>query len=451
MEKLLKTIKIGLLLFTLIFPSQSLQIWAQENADNQAAELVLKEESLTLPRLNESSFYQRIDRKTQKILKDMGGQFTAEERSFLERVRVSTLKFLKEQNPYHHVKDLFLKHGLGVGITAGVTEFMTIIVLPAIFTSAGLPELAVMSAASPSFLATVPAYLGIKTYRIKRKLAQKLGITNIRQLDKLRNDILGYAAKSRVLSVIVARNKQEHEVHIIKRPFARFRKSPMGSVVDINDLKNILRTHEGTAVMEAIKEAAHEDDALHAYLLLKQIQRKPESFKQFHQLIQERTDDFPVTEKQMTQILLTHEKREIIKTRKEAIRKIRATLKTKAHTPEHKAEVKAWANSLEVDLTNLDFDIQRFEYNLLSTIHAEGDITNLDLTSPQTAIVERMKEIREHIEKVTKWIQEEPNNNKLFMRIREYNRLWVPLEVRLTPRGDCYGWMLSVLKNMGHL
>jgi hypothetical protein len=426
---------------------------AQEIPQQEAAQerLTQQEDLLSLPRLNESSFYQRIDRKTQKILKDMGGQFTAPERNLLEQTRVSVLKFLKEQNPFAHVKELFLKHGLGVGVTAAVTEFTTIIVLPAIFTSAGLPELAVMSAASPSFLATVPGFLAIKTLRVKRKLAQKLGIKNIGQLDRLRNSILGYSHKTRLLSVIIARSKREMEVHVIKRNFARFRSSPMGNIVDLNELKNIVSQFEGKQVVSLIKDASHEDDALFAHLLLKQIQRKPESFSEFYNMIKSRVTDLPVSEHQMTQILLTHEKLQTIAQRREKIRALQSELKGLAQNKQQKDIVKAWKNSLDIDLQNLDFDIMRFEYNLLSTIHAQGNIENLDLTAPHHAVVERMKEIRQHLEKVESWIQEEDGAEKIFMRLNEFNKFWVPLQTRLTPRGDCYGWMRSILKEMGSL
>lgn len=445
-----------LILLTIFFVGLSgpIQVFAQVNSESAIVETVKEsseaEDLLTLPRLNESSFYQRIDRKTQKILKEMGGVFTPPERKLLEQARHTVLKFLKEQNPFAHVKELFLKHGLGVGITAAVTEFTTIIVLPAIFTSAGLPELAVMSAASPSFLATVPAFLAIKTLRVKRKLAKRLGITNIGQLDKLRNSILGYSSKNRLLSVIVARSRKELEIHIVKRPFARFRKSPMGNIVDLSELKSIVTQFEGAPVVGLIKEAAHEDDALFAHLLLKQIQRKPESFNYFYDLIKERVTDLPVSEHQMTQILLTHEKLQTIARRREKLRSLRGDLKKIAPNAEQKKIIKEWSNSLEIDLQNLDFDIRRFEYNLLSTIHAEGNIDGLDLTAPHHAVVERMKELREHLKEVETW-KDELKSHQLFHRLGEFNRLWVPLEVRMTPRGDCYGWMRAIFKEMGVL
>lgn len=446
--------RLGLtLLFIFFFAAP---IGSQEEAPlaNKVEEvIVIDEDRLTLPRLNESSFYQRIDRKTQKILKDMGGSFTAEERSSLEKARRAVLKFLKEQNPYHHVKELFVKHGLGVGITAGITEFTTIIVLPAIFTAIDLPQLAVVSAATPSFLASVPAFLGIKSMRMKRKLAGKLGITNIGHLDKLRNSILGYSSKNRLLSVIIARSKRELEINVIKRPFSRFRSSPMGNIVDLSELKDIVSQQEGAQVLELIKAASHEDDALFSYLLLKQIQRRPESFNHFNELIKKRVTELPVTEHQLTQILITHEKREIIKTRMIKVRELKASLLSKLESIEDKLVIKEWSNSINVDLQNLDFDIQRFEYNLLAQIHAKGDITQFDLTSSHTKVVERMKEIRLHLEKIESWIEGEESLEikKVIYKLKEFNRLWIPLEIRLTPRGDCYGWMKSVLNHSGLL
>jgi hypothetical protein len=449
-----KGLRFGLiLLFTILLSGP---IGSQEqNAQPDRLEdaIIIDEDRLTLPRLNESSFYQRIDRKTQKILKDMGGSFTVEERHLLERIRGKVLKFLKEQNPYHHVRELFVKHGLGVGITAGITEFTTIVVLPAIFTVAEMPELAVMSAATPSFLASVPAYLGIKTMRMKRKLANKLFINNIEELDSLRNSILGYSSKNRLLSVIIARSKRELEIHVIKRPFSRFKNSPMGNIVDISEIKKIVTQREGVEVVELIKKASREDDALFAHLLLKQIQRNPESFNHFNELIKKRVTELPVTQHQLTQILLTHEKREVIKLRSRRVKEMKSNLLKVAETKAEKTVIREWSNSLMIDLQNLDFDIQRFEYNLLSQIHAQGDISNLDLTSSHTKVVERMKEIRVHLEKVQSWIggEEKLATNKIIFRLKEFNRLWLPLEVRLTPRGDCYSWMKAILNHSGHI
>lgn len=427
----------------------------REDVVGPASASTQQEELLSLPHLDESRFYQRIERQTEKILNEVGGNFTAPERTLLERARQSVLKFLKEQNPFTHVKELFLKHGLGVGITAAVTEFTTIVVLPAIFTSAGLPELAVMSAASPSFLATVPAFLAIKTFRVKRKLAKKLGIKNIKQLDTLRNSILGYCHKTRLLSVIVSRSKKEMEVHIIKRNFSRFRKSPMGNVVDISELKKIVATFEGKEVVELIKDATHEDDALFAHLLLKQIQSKPESFDEFHKMVKERVTDLPVSEHQMTQILLTHEKLQTIKRRQNKLRALKGELKKIVRdgqkSKEDKETIKAFSNSLEIDLQNLDFDIRRFEYNLLSTIHSEGNIDNLDLTSPHHAVSTRLKELRIQVEEVEAWLKNGDAPDRIFFRLSEFNRLWVPLQTRLTPRGDCYGWMRAIIKEMGQI
>lgn len=446
--------------FTLFLNLGMTGAFAQSNQSDPAQaisqqQITEHEDILTLPRLTESRFYQRIDRQTQNILKEVGGSFSVPERTLLERSRQTVLKFLKEQNPFTHVKDLFLKHGLGVGITAAVTEFTTIVVLPAIFTSAGLPELAVMSAASPSFLATVPAFLAIKTLRVKKKLANKLGIKNIRQLDRLRNSILGYCHKTRLLSVLVSRSQKEMEVHIIKRNFSRFRKSPMGNIVDLSELKKVVSKFEGKEVVELIKDAAHEDDALFAHLLLKQIQRKPESFNEFHKMVKDRVTELPVSENQMTQILLTHEKLQTISRRQKKLRGLKSELKkitrSGQKSKKDKETIKAWVNSLEIDLQNLDFDIRRFEYNLLSTIHAEGNIDNLDLTAPHHAVVTRMKEIRLHLEDVESWIKGDESADRIFLRIGEFNKFWVPLQTRLTPRGDCYGWMRSILKEMGHI
>lgn len=408
------------------------------------------EDALNLPRLNESQFYQQIERKTKSILRSVENGFTVEEKGRIEKATNAVLKFLKDQNPYHHVKELLMKHGLGVGITAGLTEFTTIVVLPAIFTSAGLPELAVLSAGTPSFLLTVPAFLGIKTMSIKRKIAKKLRISNIRALDKLRDDILGYAQKSRLLSVIVTRSRQELEVHVIKRPFSRFRNNPMGNVIDLNELKSLVAKHESMEVVNLIKDVTHGDDALFAHLLLKQIQRKSETFKEFKVLLDERVKDFPLSPHQQTQVILTHEKRQVISNRLEKVRELRKELLKKATTPNERTAVKEWANIQSIDLQNLDFDIQRFEYNLLSHIKAGSDISDLDLTAPQNTIVSRMVEIREQVIKVENWIKEDMERPLLMKKIRDINRLWIPLNTRLTPRGDCYGWMRSVLKTMGY-
>lgn len=407
------------------------------------------EELITLPRLNQSLFYQRIESKTQKILEEMGGQFTPTERSRLQKATAAVLKFLKEQNPFHHVKELLMKHGLGVGITAGLTEFTTIIVLPAIFTSAGMPELAVLSASSPSFLATVPAFLGIKSALLKRKIAKKLGIKDIRALDKLRTDILGYTQKSRILSVIVAKSREEMEVHVIKRPFLRFWSSPMGNIVYLDELKKIVSKYDTGEVVELIKEASHGDDALFGHLLLKQIQRKADAFSELQTLLDERIKDLPLNQHQHSQLILTHEKKEVVKSRLEKVRDLKGKLSKLAETSEEKAAIKNWAEIMKTDLTNLDFDIQRFEYNLLSQIHSGQDISNLDLTSPQTKIVERVKELRDTLKKVEEALNAtEVNKALLLKRIKEYNRLWIPLEVRLTSRGDCYGWMRFIISRM---
>ncbi|MCR9205802.1 MAG: hypothetical protein NXH75_14550, partial [Halobacteriovoraceae bacterium] len=342
-----------ILLLSLLVLSSPQNLKAEDPPVGEAVERAIQDEDLlTLPRLNESLFYQRIDQRSRKILKEMGGHFTATEKSRLEKALRTVLKFLKEQNPFHHVKELLMKHGVGVGVTAGLTEFTTIIVLPAIFTSAGMPHLAVLSASSPSFLATVPAFLGIKTYLTKQKIAKKLGIKDIRALDKLRTDILGYTQKSRLLSVIVNKSRKELEVHVIKRPFLRYWTSPMGNIVYLDELKKIVANHDTTEVVDLIKEAAHGDDALFGHLLLKQIQRKAPAFTEFKNLLDDRIKELPLSQHQHTQLILTHEKREVIKTRQEKVRSLKSKLLKKAETKEEKTIIKRWAEIQTLDLKN---------------------------------------------------------------------------------------------------
>jgi len=399
------------------------------------------EELVTLPRLNESTFYQKIDLQTQRILRQYNNNLSAPEATKLERIRKKTLKFLKDQNPYHHVKDLFVKHGLGVGVTAGISEFTTIIVLPAILTKAGLPVLAGISAGSPSFLATVPIYLGIKSYINKRKLSKKLGLKRLGPLDKLRDELLGHAAKTRLLSVLIGNGEDERELHVISRSFSKFRQSPMGNIVDISELKTILIRFESSELNDLLAEIAGDNKALYAHLVIKQIHRNPSSLTAFNQLMKEKAkelDQLPMTSHQQTQLLLIHEKKLVIEKKKEDLRKLSSLLKKEAITQTDKDAVKAWTQNNIIDLEYLDFDISRHEYNFLVAIHNGNNIDNWKLTDSHLLVVERLRHLSSHIEEVNILVknQESVVGEELEL-IKKQNKSWLPLRHVISSDNTC--------------
>lgn len=399
------------------------------------------EELVTLPRLNESIFYQKIDLQTQRILRQYNNNLSAPEVSRLERVRRKTLKFLKDQNPYHHVKDLFIKHGLGVGVTAGISEFTTIIVLPAILTKAGLPILAGISAGSPSFLATVPLYLGIKSYVNRRKLTKKLGLKRLGPLDRLRDDLLGHAAKTRLLSVLVGAGDDERELHVISRSFSKFRDSPMGNIVDISELKKILMRFESPELDELLADAAGDNKALYAHLVIKQIHRNPSSLNAFNRLMKDKAkelDQLPMTSHQQTQLLLIHEKKIVIEKKKEELRKLSSSLKKEAQTKAEKAAIKSWTQNNIIDLEYLDFDISRHEYNFLAAIHNGKNIDNWRLTDSHLLVVERLRHLSRNIEEVSVVAKnKESNLGDILELVLKHNRSWLPLRHVISNDSTC--------------
>ncbi|PIQ52958.1 MAG: hypothetical protein COW01_14830, partial [Bdellovibrionales bacterium CG12_big_fil_rev_8_21_14_0_65_38_15] len=131
--------------------------------------------SVSLPDINEATFYKLIDEETQKVLEKLAPALLQEEAQGLLKIKQKVIKILKGLNFWAHAKHLFIQHGIGVAITSAISEVVTVVVLPPMFIGMGWNLAALVVGGTPSPLYMVPAYLAVVKLKDKHKLAGEMG------------------------------------------------------------------------------------------------------------------------------------------------------------------------------------------------------------------------------------------------------------------------------------
>lgn len=415
------------------------------------------QEAFHLPDLNESLFYKMVNEETKKKLQYLSPFLSHQEKTGLTRVRQLTIKVLKEQNPFTHIKELFIAHGIGVALTGAISEVVTCLVLPAVFTSIGMPGLATLSAGTPSFAFTIPAYLAWRNSREKAQIAKDLGIKNYKELDKLRKSLLGFNVDTRIMSVVIQSNEGMEEVQILKRKFARYRKKPIGSIIGLDELEAIVKKNYSKQYLELIKEGAHGEDHLYSNMLMEMIKSNPKSQSDFVTLTSERMDglDLGINSHQQRQLFKVHEKLSTINVYKKEMRILKSKLKKQAKEfklgKDSLAVIDKYIENIIFDLESVSYDIKVFEYQFLALIRDEEDVMNKFVKNSRFDIIKRLSTTKESMTKFN-FSTNLPNNyssqkgfeNKL-QKLNEFNLEWQPRVLTHKTHAECYSLLFKVL------
>jgi len=299
--------------------------------------------------LPESKFYDKLINETVQTI-NSNELLTEMQKSELIKKSRRIIVFIKESNPYLHVKEIFLKHGLGAGITAFVTEVVTVGILPPTFISMGLESLAAISVSAPSFLATVPVYVnysnfnqklkllkdtdlkfniesldltknqkriykilkGLKLYRLSKRFIQK---KSVKKLDRIRNEILMFNFRQRITSLKITDSQISGHFHLVDnylkriinatenylqlsdKPIAKLisklipnMKNNFGHTIELYELESIVSKYYGRHYLFLLKEKAkkkHESGKIFlTHYLMFAISKKEESKNDFIKLIE---------------------------------------------------------------------------------------------------------------------------------------------------------------------
>ncbi|MBK25252.1 MAG: hypothetical protein CME70_14755 [Halobacteriovorax sp.] len=412
-----------------------------------------------LPRVDKSDFNKRLERELIKQVEILDKKLTEPEQKALQKIRKKAYKILIDLNPWDHIKHMLIEHGKGAAITAAVTEIITVGIMPALLTAAGLPGAALLSASFPSFSITVPAYIFWKNARQKKKLAKELGFNSLKELDRLKKEILGFCTSTRLVSKIYEGVEGEVEINIVKRRFSKWRESPTGNLVDLYDLEKIAKEGLDKKVLEIIKPLAKEDPAVYATVLVDQISKRPNTNKKLSDLIKKQVSElaFELTDHQQTMLLLVHEKETFLRNLKIKVRKYKSSLLKEVKELENAGESKKVVNSfmenILSDLELLELDLKRFEYGFLHRLQNGESISSVDVDDISNNLSERMSRARFDLTRFESRIKEIGNTfdlNELRRMVKDMkiaNLSWKPFNIKMDSDSSCVGMVARFLSN----
>lgn len=407
-------------------------------------------ERISLPRMTESEFNKRLGKELDRHVNLIAERLSQPEASALQKFKRKALQFVVDANPWEHIKHTLIQHGKGAAITAAVTEIITVGILPAIFTAAGMPGAAAFSAGSPSFAITVPAFIAIKNARQKKMLARQLGFDNLKELDQLRKQILGFCTSKRIQSSIYQLGEEQIELTVIKRRFASWRRPPQGALVDLSKLREIGFKHLDSRIMEIVEPISKRDESVYATVLLDQIHQNPEASAEFEKHLKQNISGLPIqlTNHEQTMLLMVHEKQEHISLLKQKVRKFKKAATGEAKSAgilkEERKAIAEFAENMIADLETLDLDISRFEYQFLQAINLGEDVSEEVINNKSIDLLKRMRNFESALSEFeTKMGNAEDvdvsTHMKRFVRsISQYNKTWIPNGVTpIRAEGSC--------------
>lgn len=369
MENILKRLTVLLTLMNFMFVSMPL------NA--QIAPSQVSSVSVSLPDINEATFYKLIDEETQKVLEKLAPALLQEEAQGLLKIKQKVIKILKGLNFWAHAKHLFIQHGIGVAITSAISEVVTVVVLPPMFIGMGWNLAALVVGGTPSPLYMVPAYLAVVKLKDKHKLAGEMGysLSHVMKLDRLRRDLLGFAIENRVMDVMIQGIEADVNITIIKRKFSRFKSALEGNLIDLAEVENLVKESIGNHKVGLIKEYAHGDDAVYANLLMQEINRDAKMKMDFHDLMHARinSNEHPLDRTLHENFFKLHDELNGITRYRAKMREFKgATIKilkeNAIDSKLNKEIIGDYTNNMLADLDIIDHEIKVFEYRYLNSI-----------------------------------------------------------------------------------
>lgn len=394
MENILKRLTVLLTLMNFMFVSMPINAQMTLSAPTSA--------SVSLPDIDEVTFYKLVDEETQKVLEKLAPALLQEEAQGLLKIKQKVIKILKGLNFWAHAKHLFIQHGIGVAITSAISEVVTVIVLPPMFIGMGWNLAALAVGGIPSPLYMVPAYLAIVKLKDKYKLAGEMGysLSHIMKLDRLRRDLLGFAIENRVMDVMIQGIEADTSITIIKRKFSRFKSALDGNLIDLSEVENLVKESIGSHKIGLIKEYAHGDDAVYANLLMQEINRDAKMKMAFHDLMHTRinSSELPLDRALHENFFKLHDELNGINRYRSKMREFKGAttkvLKENAiDSKVNKEIISDYTNNMLADLDIIDHEIKVFEYRYLNSIR-DGEALSADIFE-----IERQK-ILSHFETV---------------------------------------------------
>lgn len=434
--------KIPILLLVLTFSCGTINLPRRRPANEVEAA------RFSLPRMTESSFNQRLDRELQKHVDIIATKLSEPEAKALDKVKKKVLQIVHDNNPWQHVKHILIQHGKGAAVTAAVTEIITVGVLPAVLTAAGLTGAALFSASSPSFAITVPAYIVWKNARQKKKLARELGFNSLKELDQLRKQILGFCTQTRLLSKVYRGAEGAVEINIVKRRFAKWRKSPMGNIIDLYKIEEIANENLDKRVLEILKPLSKEDPSVYATVLVDQIQKHPVASDKLSAFVKGNMAGMPykLSDHQQTMLLLVHEKQAYITDLKMKVRKYKASatkeIRRLGLSPDSKKIISEYTENVIVDLETVEMDIKRFEYTFLNHLNLGESVSEEQVNESTKNLLRRVKEAESNLAGFENQLKNVNQVDKIGMKqlvfdLKANNGLWKPFATATENDGNC--------------
>jgi len=412
-----------------------------------------------LPRIDKSDFNKRLERELIRQVEIIERKLTEPEQKTIQKIRKKAYKILMDMNPWDHIKHMLIEHGKGAAITAAITEIITVGIMPAILTAAGLPGAALLSASFPSFSITVPAYIFWKNARQKKKLAKELGFNSLKELDRLKKEILGFCTSKRLVSKIYEGVEGEVEINIIKRRFSKWRENPTGNLVDLSDLERIAKEGLETRVLEIIKPLAKEDPAVYATVLVDQISKRPNTNKMLSDLIKKQMSElsYGLSDHQQTLLLLIHEKETFLKRLKMKVRKYKASLlkdiKKLDTGGESKKILSDFMENTLSDLDLLELELKRLEYGFLHKINSGEVISVSEVDEMSQDLTERMTRARANLTSFENRLGSSSDAldrvalKRIIDEMKTTNLNWIPFNIKVDGSSNCSSMMARFLSN----
>lgn len=378
MEIILKRLTVLLTLMNFMFVSMPVNAQFTSNPSSSV--------SISLPDINEATFYKLIDEETQKVLEKLAPALLQEEAQGLLKIKQKVIKILKGLNFWAHAKHLFIQHGIGVAITSAISEVVTVVVLPPMFIGMGWNLAALVVGGTPSPLYMVPAYLAVVKLKDKHKLAGEMGysLSHVMKLDRLRRDLLGLAIENRVMDVMIQGIEADANITIIRRKFSRFKRALEGNLVDLTEVENLVKESIGNHKVGLIKEYAHGDDAVYANLLMQEINRDAKMKMDFHDLMHARinSSELPLNRALHENFFKLHDELNGITRYRAKMREFKGAttkiLKENAiDSKVNKEIIGDYTNNMLADLDIIDHEIKVFEYRYLNSIR-DGQALSAD-------------------------------------------------------------------------
>jgi len=327
-------------------------------------------------------FYKLLKEETDKALGLIQNELSQEDRHGLEKGKEIILNVLKHFNVWNKSKHLIRQHGKGITIICVVTEVITTFVVPSLLLGTDFQIISAISAGTPSATYIIPSYIAIKNFFHRRKLADQIGFTpnQITELNKFRNELIGFSIENKIMDTIIDELNQSEPVTILRNGFFKKSKNLQGRVITLNELESIVKEHFGNQKIKMFKKFSIDNTFLYTNLLLQEINHNNLAQTAFLNIVHNRV--------QQSHLLLEDPSiRNLISTvhaYQNEIQALRSTLNEVVPNIENNVSSINFDNNLSSlqsvsqivneklnELNQMDLELKIFEYNFLNSLKSK--------------------------------------------------------------------------------